>query len=189
MSRTPSCACGQASITVDSNPQMHGVCHCANCKRRTGGAFADEGLPEPAHSVTHRKNEAWLALRGLKTFPLRMARQCESAFRVARFLEGHPAVARVRYPGLPSHPDHATARRLFPEGRYGAMLSFDVADCDTAKAFRFLDALRLVLSATGIAQGAFAANVDTVTTPAVTASPLLEYFSDATYTAPSFEYA
>jgi cystathionine gamma-synthase/methionine-gamma-lyase len=93
-------------------------------------------------------NEAWLALRGLKTFPLRMARQCESALRVARFLEGHPAVARVRYPGLPSHPDHATARRLFPEGRYGAMLSFDVADCDTPKAFRFLDALRLVLSAT-----------------------------------------
>jgi cystathionine gamma-synthase/methionine-gamma-lyase len=93
-------------------------------------------------------NEAWLALRGLKTFPLRMARQCDSASRVARFLEGHPAIARVRYPGLPSHPDHAIARRLFPEGRYGAMLSFDVADCDTAKAFRFLDALRLVLSAT-----------------------------------------
>jgi cystathionine gamma-synthase/methionine-gamma-lyase len=93
-------------------------------------------------------NEAWLALRGLKTFPLRMARQCESALHVARFLEAHPAVACVRYPGLPSHPDHATARRLFPAGRAGAMLSFDVADCDTRKAFRFLDALRLVLPAT-----------------------------------------
>jgi cystathionine gamma-synthase/methionine-gamma-lyase len=93
-------------------------------------------------------NEAWLALRGLKTFPLRMARQCESALRVAAFLEAHPAVARVRYPGLPSHPEHETARRLFPAGRYGAMLSFDVADCDTAKAFRFLDALRLILPAT-----------------------------------------
>jgi cystathionine gamma-synthase/methionine-gamma-lyase len=93
-------------------------------------------------------NEAWLALRGVKTFPLRMARQCESAALVARFLEGHAAVARVRYPGLPSHPEHAIARRLFPDGRYGAMLSFDVKDCDTAKAFRFLDALRLVLPAT-----------------------------------------
>ena len=93
-------------------------------------------------------NEAWLALRGLKTFPLRMARQCESAFRIARFLEGHPAIARVRYPGLPGHHDHQTARRLFPDRRYGAMLAFDVADCDTAKAFRFLDALRLILSAT-----------------------------------------
>jgi cystathionine gamma-synthase/methionine-gamma-lyase len=93
-------------------------------------------------------NEAWLALRGLKTFPLRMARQCESADRIARFLEGHPTVAGVRYPGLPSHPEHGTARRLFPEGRYGAMLSFDVKDCDTRKAFRFLDALRLVLPAT-----------------------------------------
>jgi len=93
-------------------------------------------------------NEAWLALRGLKTFPLRMARQCESAFRVAHFLEGHPTVARVRYPGLPSHPDQQTARRLLPDGRFGAMLSFDLVDCDTAKAFRFRDALRLVLSAT-----------------------------------------
>jgi cystathionine gamma-synthase/methionine-gamma-lyase len=93
-------------------------------------------------------NEAWLALRGLKTFPLRMARQCESALQVARFLEAHPAVARVRYPGLPSHPEHRTARRLFPDGRYGAMLSLDVAHCDTARAFRFLDALRLVLPAT-----------------------------------------
>jgi cystathionine gamma-synthase/methionine-gamma-lyase len=93
-------------------------------------------------------NEAWLALRGLKTFALRMERQCRSAVEVARFLEGHPAVARVRYPGLASHPQHALARRLFPEGRYGAMLSFDVKDCDTPRAFRFLDALRLVLPAT-----------------------------------------
>jgi cystathionine gamma-synthase/methionine-gamma-lyase len=93
-------------------------------------------------------NEAWLALRGLKTFPLRMARQCASALRVARFLEGHPAVARVRYPGLLSHPDHATACRLFPGERAGAMLSFDIGGCDTRMAFRFLDALRLVLPAT-----------------------------------------
>ena len=54
----------------------------------------------------------------------------------------------MRYPGLPSHPDYQTARRLFPEGHAGAMLSFDVADCDMTKAFRFLDGLRLVLSAT-----------------------------------------
>lgn len=39
MLRTAICACGQASITVDSNPEMHGVCHCTNCKRRTGSAF------------------------------------------------------------------------------------------------------------------------------------------------------
>jgi cystathionine beta-lyase/cystathionine gamma-synthase len=77
-------------------------------------------------------NEAWLALRGLKTFPLRMARQCANAMQVARFLEAHPRVARVRYAGLPSHPQHDTARRILGRGsggqaqQFGAMLNFDM---------------------------------------------------------------
>lgn len=124
MQRTATCACGQTSITVEGDPQRHGVCHCTNCKRRTGsafgissyfpkanvvdkkgdtavyalhnaaqnhdqerhfcpkcgttlfwfissspeligvagGCFADEGLPEPTYSVTHRKKEGWLSL-------------------------------------------------------------------------------------------------------------------------------
>ena len=123
---TATCACGQASITVNALPAMHGVCHCTNCKRRTGsafgisayfekasvtgragethvyafhqaardqdqerhfcptcgttlfwfvstlpgmigiagGCFADEGLPEPAYSVTDGKREAWVSLPG-----------------------------------------------------------------------------------------------------------------------------
>lgn len=93
-------------------------------------------------------NEAWLALRGLKTFSLRMERQCANAVAVAQFLESHPLIAQVRYPGLPSHPQYATAKRIFPDGRYGAMLNFDVAACDKDKAFRFLDALKLILPAT-----------------------------------------
>lgn len=93
-------------------------------------------------------NEAWLALRGLKTFVLRLERHCANAMEVACFLERHPLVARVRYAGLPSHPQHETARRILPAGQYGAMLNFDVADCDKEKAFRFLDALRLILPAT-----------------------------------------
>ena len=99
-------------------------------------------------------NEAWLALRGLKTFTLRMERQCANAMEVARFLENHPLVAQVRYAGLPSHPQHETARRIFgmrPAGQpqqFGAMLNFDIADCDKDKAFRFLDALRIILPAT-----------------------------------------
>ena len=93
-------------------------------------------------------NEAWLALRGLKTFALRMERHCANAMDVARFLEAHPMIEQVRYAGLPSHPQHATAKRIFPPGKYGAMLNFDIADCDTDKAFRFLDALRLILPAT-----------------------------------------
>ncbi len=93
-------------------------------------------------------NEAWLALRGLKTFSLRMERHCANAIQVAQFLEKHPLIEKVRYAGLPSHPQHETARRMFPDGRYGAMLNFDVADCDKDKAFRFLDALQLILPAT-----------------------------------------
>jgi cystathionine beta-lyase/cystathionine gamma-synthase len=93
-------------------------------------------------------NEAWLALRGLKTFALRMERHNANAMEIARFLEGHPLIQCVRYAGLPSHPQHSTARRIFPDGRYGAMLSFDVAGCDQARAVRFLDSLRLILPAT-----------------------------------------
>jgi cystathionine beta-lyase/cystathionine gamma-synthase len=93
-------------------------------------------------------NEAWLALRGLKTFPLRIERQCINAIHVARFLEDHPLIEKVRYAGLPSHPQHDTARRIFPAQKYGAMLNFDVADCDKDKAFRFLDSLKLILPAT-----------------------------------------
>lgn len=95
-------------------------------------------------------NEAWLALRGLKTFPLRMERHCANALEVARFLENHPRVERVRYAGLPSHPQHHIARRIFKSGRFGAMLAFDVADCDQAQAFRFLEALRVILPATSL---------------------------------------
>ncbi|HIC89937.1 MAG TPA: aminotransferase class I/II-fold pyridoxal phosphate-dependent enzyme [Anaerolineae bacterium] len=95
-------------------------------------------------------NEAWLALRGLKTFPLRMERQSANAFEVARFLELHPRVERVRYPGLPSHPQHETARRLFGEEAFGAILSFDIAGCDRDRAFRFMDALQLILPATSL---------------------------------------
>ena len=93
-------------------------------------------------------NEAWLALRGLKTFLLRMERQCANAVEVAGFLENHPLIEKVGYPGLPSHPQYQTARRIFSDGRYGAMLNFDIADCDKDKAFRFLDSLKLILPAT-----------------------------------------
>jgi cystathionine gamma-synthase/methionine-gamma-lyase len=95
-------------------------------------------------------NEAWLALRGLKTFPLRMQRQCANAMQVANYLQAHPLVSRVRYPGLASHPQHKTAARLFAGAGFGAMLNFDVAGCNKDRAFRFLDALKLVLPATSL---------------------------------------
>lgn len=80
-----------------------------------------------------------------------MAHQCATALEIARFLQDHPWIERVWYAGLPSHPQHETAKRLFPEGRYGGMLNFDVANCSTKeKVFRFLDALQIILPATSL---------------------------------------
>ncbi len=67
---------------------------------------------------------AFLLHRGMKTLALRVRYQNQSALRIARFLEGHPAVARVNYPGLESHPRHQRARELF-DG-FGGMLSFEL---------------------------------------------------------------
>lgn len=92
--------------------------------------------------------EAWLVLRGIKTLPLRVQRQCENARRVAEWLAGHPRVSRVNYPGLASHPQHDLAARLLERGEFGAMISFDIRDADRPAVFRFMEALRLVLPAT-----------------------------------------
>jgi cystathionine gamma-synthase/methionine-gamma-lyase len=92
--------------------------------------------------------EAWLTLRGLKTLPLRMRQHCQNAMEVARWLEGHPRVARVNYPGLASHPHHELAQRLFPPGLFGGMISFEIKDAGKKEVFRFMEALELILPAT-----------------------------------------
>jgi cystathionine beta-lyase/cystathionine gamma-synthase len=93
-------------------------------------------------------NQAWLTMRGLKTLPLRMAQHCRNAAAVAQWLAGHPKVARVNYPGLPDHPQHAVATRLFRDGCYGGMVSFEIAGADRTQVFRFMEALELILPAT-----------------------------------------
>lgn len=92
--------------------------------------------------------EAWLALRGIKTLPLRVGQQFENAARLAGWLAGRPPIARVNYPGLPAHPQHALAGRLFGGHGYGGMLSFEIAGAGRAEVFRFMEALRLCLPAT-----------------------------------------
>jgi len=87
--------------------------------------------------------EAYLTLRGVKTLSLRMTRQCENARQVAERLVRHPGVARVHYPGLPSHPDFSLASRLLRGGLSGAVVSFALRDAGRAEVFRFMDALRL----------------------------------------------
>lgn len=89
---------------------------------------------------------AWLTLRGMQTLALRVERQCATTQYLAERLEAHPAVARVAYPGLPSHPDHAVARRLLPAGG-GAVMSFDLVGGREAGR-TFVEAVR-VCSLTG----------------------------------------
>lgn len=85
-------------------------------------------------------NDAYLLLRGLKTLQLRLQRQNETGLALARFLESHPAVSRVYYPGLPGHPDHAVASRLM--AGFGSVVSFEI-DGDFAATGRFIDRLQI----------------------------------------------
>ena len=90
------------------------------------------GVPSPMDS--------FLVMRGLKTLHVRMERHQENAFRVARFLEGHAQVEKVTYPGLPSHPQHALARRQM--SGFGGMLTFVIrGGLPAARAF--LSSLRI----------------------------------------------
>jgi len=80
--------------------------------------------------------DSFLALRGVKTLALRMERHCANALALARWLEAQPKVARVRYPGLSSHPQHKLAERQM--NGFGGMVSIDL-DTDLAGARRFLE--------------------------------------------------
>jgi O-succinylhomoserine sulfhydrylase len=93
---------------------------------------------------------AWVLLKGLETLPIRMERQSANALAVAQWLERHPRVSRVLYPGLSSHPQHALAMAQQKSG--GAIVSFEVHGSDEAerraRAWSTIDACRL-LSITG----------------------------------------
>ena len=91
--------------------------------------------------------DCFLTLRGLKTLHLRMARHCDNADRVAGFLAEHPRVAKVHFPGLPSHPGHAVARKQM--SRMGGMVSFELrggveagkALCTRTRVFQLAESL------------------------------------------------
>jgi cystathionine gamma-lyase len=85
--------------------------------------------------------DSFLTLRGVKTLALRMERHCENALAVAEWLDRHPAVRRTIYPGLPSHPQHALARRQM-NGGFGGMVTAELAT-DLAGSKRVLERVRL----------------------------------------------
>ena len=85
---------------------------------------------------------AFLINRGLKTMDLRMDKHCANALQIARFLEAHPAVAKVYYPGLESHPQHALAKDIFLHGGFGGMVSFELK-CSRERTSEFVNNLKL----------------------------------------------
>jgi len=88
--------------------------------------------------------EAYLAMRGVKTFPLRMERQCANAVKVAEWLGGHPKVERVHFPA------GEVVHRLLPAGQFGAMVSFEIREASRAEIFGFMDRLKMIVRATSL---------------------------------------
>lgn len=93
--------------------------------------------------------EAKLIMRGMKTLNLRVNQQCVSAQAIAERLSGHPRIRRVHYPGLADHPQRALAERQFG-GRFGGMLSLELAEDTRAAAAAFIERLKLALPATSL---------------------------------------
>lgn len=104
---------------------------------------------------------AYLLLRGMKTLDLRVSRQNESAMRIARFLESHPKVKKVNYPGLESHPHHDIARKQMRG--FGGMLSFSLGE-DLEIVRKFIPKLRLAHAAANLG------SVETIVGPPATTS-------------------
>ena len=144
-------------------PLNHGVDFCVHSTTKYIGGHGDVLGGAVVSSAENRKTlheiikmtggnlgpaEAWLTLRGVKTLPLRMRQHCANAMAVAKWLQGHPQISKVNYPGLADHPQHELGRRLFPEGLFGGMTSFEVKNAGKKEIFRFMESLGLILPAT-----------------------------------------
>jgi len=123
---------GRPQVMVEPDPSYHGVSYW-----EAFGNHEKAIVPGIAYIIKARLQllrdlgpavspfNSFLFLQGLETLPLRIRRQSANALEVAEWLEKHPAVSWVNYPGLESHPDHARAKRLLPEGQ-GAIVGFGV---------------------------------------------------------------
>ena len=144
-------------------PLKHGVDFCVHSTTKYIGGHGDVLGGAIVSSKANRKilheiikmtggnlgpAEAWLTLRGIKTLPLRMRQHCTNAMEVAKRLQGHPQISKVNYPGLGDHPQHELAMKLFPEGLFGGMISFEIKNAGKKEVFRFMESLDLVLPAT-----------------------------------------
>ncbi|RZM20985.1 MAG: hypothetical protein EOO88_34605 [Pedobacter sp.] len=112
---------------------MQGLTQIRKRGLRDGGGTLS---PEAAHSISV----------GAETLALRLERACSNALALAKYLDGHPMVSKVYYPGLPSHPQHNLANSIFHQ--FGGLMSFDLKegmDC-----FGFLNKLKLVIKSSNL---------------------------------------
>jgi O-acetylhomoserine (thiol)-lyase len=109
---------------VDPDPSYHGLAYFETFGELTYALRARTLLLRDLGACISPFN-AFLILQGVETLSLRMARHSENALAVARFLEGHPKVSWVLYPGLPSHPSYERAKQYLPQGASG-MIGFGV---------------------------------------------------------------
>jgi cystathionine gamma-lyase len=140
----------QRPLELGADIVMHSATKFLNGHSDMVGGVAVVGDAELAERIGFLQNaigavggpfDSFLALRGLKTLPLRMRRSSESALEIAAMLERHPRVERVIYPGLPSHPQHALAKRQMANGGSGIVTFFLKGALPEAR--RFLERLEV----------------------------------------------
>jgi cystathionine gamma-synthase len=145
----------QQPLALGADVVVHSTTkYCGGHSDVVGGALVVDDT-DLAERITFHQNalgavagpfDAWLTLRGLKTLAVRMDRHCDNAERVATYLDSHPAVRQVIYPGLVDHPGHEVAAKQMK--RFGGMVSFRVADeaaalavCDRTTVFTLAESL------------------------------------------------
>jgi len=140
----------QRPLELGADIVMHSATKYLNGHSDMVGGVVVAGDPALAERIGFLQNavgavagpfDSFLALRGLKTLPLRMRQSSESALAIARWLESHEQVERVLYPGLPSHPQHALAVRQMKNGHSGIVTFFLKGGLSEAR--RFLERLEL----------------------------------------------
>jgi cystathionine gamma-lyase len=140
----------QRPLELGADIVMHSATKYLNGHSDMLGGIAVTANPELADRIAFLHNatgavsgpfDSFLALRGLKTLPLRMRQTSESALAIAKWLETHSKVARVLYPGLPSHPQHELAKRQMHNGFSGIVTFFVKGGLEDAR--RFLERCQL----------------------------------------------
>jgi cystathionine gamma-lyase len=140
----------QRPLELGADIVMHSATKYLNGHSDMLGGIAVTANPDLAERIAFLHNatgavsgpfDSFLALRGLKTLPLRMRQTSESALAIAQWLEKHPKVARVLYPGLPSHPQHELAKRQMHNGFSGIVTFFVKGGLEDAR--RFLERCQL----------------------------------------------